>query len=78
MIGIELNEARLTEELDRCLLTDEELAVPVAARAAAFDDPFTAWAKPAKQQQEREQEQQHAAAAGGSGVGGAHHHGHSH
>ena len=38
MIGIEMNQAHIIQQLDICLLTDQEIKLP----STAFDNPFEA------------------------------------
>jgi hypothetical protein len=42
-IGVEMDRADIETRLNACLLTDEELAIPLEAWDVLFEDPFGAW-----------------------------------
>jgi len=42
-IGQNLNRSQIESALNSCLLTDEEMTVPVAEWKTRFEDPFGAW-----------------------------------
>lgn len=42
-IGQNLNREQIETELNKCLLTDEEMAMPIEGWSVLFDDPFGSW-----------------------------------